>query len=285
MLVRLSILSFFLLHAICSSAGPAVNQFEVKNLDVELGQWEFQSQNAHPWRPPARKFVEEEPGDFEYDDNSIVKKRHALEIEFGTTEWMRNRVGVEFEQERLDDPATFASRDDFDSLRLDEIAIEALVVLVTQDKFGLGIGLLAEYQYQLESDEADSIVFGPIFETNFNAWNLVVNPTFVQFFDSEGQDDKLDFAYAAHILYGGIDNWNLGLEFYGTIDRLGNSGKRNEEARLFGDHDLHRLGPIVYYIHSGYRDEQELALGLGLFFGLNAATPDFTLKWSVEYEF
>jgi hypothetical protein len=115
----------------------------------------------------------------------------------------------------------------------------------------------------------------------------VLNPAFVQFFGGEENDDKLDFTYAAHTLHTNNDHLDLGLEFYGTIDRIGSSGNRNEEAELFGDHDLHRLGPIAYYKHAfgGGEDPQILTLGLGMFFGLNKATPDYTFKWSVEFEF
>ena len=114
---------------------------------------------------------------------------------------MRNRLGIEFEKERLDDPVTFAMRDDFDSLKLEEIAAEAVVVFVPEDRFGIGVGFLVEYQHLLESDESDSIVIGPIFETSWDAWSVVLNPAFMQFFGVEGNDDKLEFTYGAHILY------------------------------------------------------------------------------------
>ena len=267
-------------------AGPAINQFEIKDLEVEVGAWEFQSQNAHSWRQPHREFARED-GEFEYDDNSVVRQRHALELEVGTTTWMRNRVGIEFEKERIDDPPSFARRDAFDSLKLEEVAVEAVVVLWPEDQLGVGLGLLAEYQHLLESDEPDSIVFGPILESHWGRWEVVANPAFVQFFGGEEDDDKIDFTYGAHLMYHANAHLDLGVELYGTIDRLGASGKRSDEARRFGDHDLHRLGPIAYFNHAfgGDEDAQHLSLGVGLFFGINDDTPDYTLKWSVEFEF
>ena len=141
--------AIWLVFSIPCFAGPAINQFEVKDLEIEIGQWEFQSQNAHSWSQPRRRYIEVEEGEFEYDDNTVVRQRHALEIEVGTFSWMRNRLGIEFEKERVDDPGTFAMRDDFDSLELEEIAAEAVVVFVPVDRFGVGVGMLFEYQYLL----------------------------------------------------------------------------------------------------------------------------------------
>jgi hypothetical protein len=291
-----------LLTALCcassfSAADQAINQFELKDLEVEVGQWEFQSQNAHVWGHPRRKFLEEQPGEFEYDDNALGQQRHAVEMEYGATAWMRNRIGIEFEKERLDDPPTFSMRDDFSALVLDEIAAEVVVVFVPTDArpqgqgwdIGWGLGMLIEYQYLVDPDEADSIVVGPIIELDWRRWNIVVNPTLVQFFGGEGDDEKLDFTYAAHLLFDASSSWDVGVELYGTIDRLGNTGTPPEEVQLFGDHDLIRLGPIAYCKHAfGFDagdDPQTLVVGVGLFFGLNEATPDYSFKWSVEFEF
>ena len=143
--------------------------------------------------------------------------------------------------------------------------------------------------YVVDPTEADSVVFGPIFELDRRKWNIVVNPTLVQFFGGEGDDEKMDFAYAGHFMYKVSQSWDIGVEVYGTIDRLGDTGTPSEEVQLFGDHDLLRIGPIAYYKHkfqtdSG-NDPQALSIGLGMFFGLNRATPDYSLKWSVEFEF
>jgi hypothetical protein len=268
-------------------SGPAINQFEIKDLDVEVGQWEFQSQNAHSRDQPRRGFIEDEPGDFEYDDNSVVRARHALEAEVGVLGWLRMRVGVEFEKERLDDPPALFMRDDFDAPKLEEIAVEWVAVFIPVERSGVGLGLLVEYQHLLESEEPNSIVFGPILETGWENWELVLNPIFVRFFGGTPHDSKIDFAYGAHILYDLSPALDVGIEAYGTLERLWPSGTRSEEARLFGDHDLHRLGPSAYYQHifAGGDDQQVLSIGLGLFFGVNENTPDYTFKWSVEFEF
>ncbi len=280
-------LGFAFYSAICQAGGPAINQFEVKDLEVEVGQWEFQSQNAYSWGQPKREFVEEEPGEFEFDENTVVRQRYALEIEVGILEWLRTRFGIEFEQERVEDPLLFSERNDFESLKLEEIALEGVAVIVPVEDYGVGWGILAEYQFIRDRSEADSFVLGPIVESQFGKYSIVFNPALVQFFNGDEKDDKLDFTYALQISYAKSDKWDFALEAYGTIDRLGNTGNPSEEAELFGDHNLHRLGPIAYFNHVIGEDEdpEVLSLGLGLFIGLNNNTPDTTLKWSLEYEF
>ena len=164
--IRLILIGGCIISFACH-ASPAINQFEIKDLDVEVGQWEFQSQNAHSWGQPSRRFAEDEPGEFEYDENSVVRARHALEAEAGILAWPRMRIGIEYEKERLDDPPALFMRDDFDSLNLEEIAVEWVAVLVPVERYGIGLGLLVEYQHLLESEEPDSIVVGPIVQTRW----------------------------------------------------------------------------------------------------------------------
>ena len=283
-------------------AGPAINQFELKDLQSEPGSIEFQSQNAHSFGQPRRQYIEEEPGKFEFDDNSVIKQRHALELEFGITDYFRTRVGIEYEKERIEEPDTRSEANDFDSLRLEEIAVEGVLVFVPVTEHGIGFGMLAEYQHPTDSDEAKSIVFGPIIETRLDQWSATANLTLVHFFGgaSEERDEKWDFAYAGQVMYEATQHLDVALEAYGTTDRLGNSGSRHA-AGTFGDHNQHRLGPVIYYAfqagvnpnsattsskdHRQNDDGTEVVIGTGLLFGLNNNTPDITLKWSVELEF
>ncbi len=299
-------------------AGPAVNQFEVKNLSNEPGELEFQSQNAHIFGQPRRKFLETAPGNFEYDGNALVRQRHALEMEMTLTHFLRTRVGIEYESERLDDPATFADANRFAPLSLTEIALEGVVILVPVKTQGIGFGALVEYQHPIgDPGEAATLFAGPIIQAKSGAWDFVANLMLVKHLRGGepgpahlGRDEKWDFAYATHVQYKFSDAWTFSLEAYGTIDRLGNSGTRSDEAILFGDHDQHRIGPVVYYTFKtaalagspagGAKpgkikalsgddgdddDGASVRVGVGLLFGLNDNTPDHSLKWSVEVEF
>lgn len=311
-------LSMAVAGADATLAGPAVNQFEVKNLSNEPGELEFQSQNAHIFGQPRRKFLETAPGVFHSDGNALARQRHALEMEMTLTRYLRTRVGIEYESERLDDPVTFAEANSFAPLSLTEIAVEGVVILVPVKTQGIGFGALVEYQHPIgEAGEAATLFAGPIVQAQHGAWDFVANLMLVKHLRGgepgpghPGRDQKWDFAYATHVQYQFSDTWTLSLEAYGTIDRLGQSGTRSDEAILFGDHDQHRIGPVVYYtfktaalagspaggtkrgkIKSISGDDSDddggasVRVGVGLLFGLNDNTPDHSLKWSVEVEF
>ena len=297
--------------ALCWAASPAaaepfIGQFELKNLESEPGRYEFQSQNAWSWNQPPRQFASGPEG-LEFDENAVVRQRHALELEMGLTRSVKMRVGVEFEKERIDDPATIDEADEFGSLSLTEVGAEVIAILAPREGDGAGLGLVAELEGPIDQEESNNLTLGPIVEFQSGPWFAAAVPMFVYAFggdtdEGEQVDDNWDFAYAAQVAYTISDTWALALEGYGTVDRLGNSGNPSEAASLFGDFDQHRAGPVLYYSRSfgasgdaarrasrlGAGEEEEgttLTVGLGLLEGLNGNTPDHTLKLSIEVDF
>ncbi len=288
-------------------AGPAIGQFEMKDLEVEVGAIEFQSQNAHSFGQPNRKF-EQDDNEFEFDDNEYTRQRHALEVEVGVNTFMRARVGIEFEKERFDNPGSAALANSFDDLKLTEVAFELVAVLAAPKQHKPGFGFLTEVEFPVQGgNESKSVIFGPILQYDFGRWQALADLYAVYHFGGGEDDGKFDFQYALRLLYQQSENWGYAIEAYGTVDRLGSSGTLSEEALLFGDHDQHRIGPIAYYTvdtgasprtalglpplednegdDNGAPEGATLNIGIGWFFGLNKNTPDHTLKWSVEYEF
>jgi hypothetical protein len=295
-----------------SLAGPAIGQFEVKNLEADPGKLEFQSQNAHSWGLPRRQISRNTDDELLYDDNTVIPQRHALEMEGTLTDFLRLRLGIEYEREWIEEPENVASANEFSDLKLEEVAIEVVAIFKrVPESGGIGFGALTEFEHPVTGDELNTIVFGPIIEAKQGPWDATVNLTFVHFFgngprgDQEVERDaKWDFSYAAQLAYTVSPDWIFALEGYGTFDRLGNSGTPGEQRDAFGDQDQHRAGPVIYYSFSPDRtglsetrqiehamsDEEGeegtvVSLGVGLLFGLNEYTPDQTLKWSVEVEF
>jgi hypothetical protein len=303
-------------------AGPAIGQFEMKDLEAEPGEIEFQSQNAYALGLPPRKFARTNDGSLVYDENDATRQRHALEIEMSVTHFLRMRVGIEFEKERFDDPATPATAEAFDDLKLTEVAVEGVVILKPiPESGGVGFGILAEYERPIGGGELNTILFGPILGASGGAWSTLLNVMIIKHYgagsiDQSGErerDDKWDIGYAAQVKYDFSAHWALALEGYGTIDRIGNSGARSEAAALLGDHDQHRAGPVLYHEwrggglagadktlgmattlsrdakrDAGKDDDDDGVLyrfGTGVLFGLNEATPGTTLKLSFEAEF
>lgn len=298
-------------------AGPAVNQFEMKDLEVEPGQYQFQSQNAFVIGQPKRRF-EVQPGGAVFDDNTVIRQRHALELEAHLTSFFRSRVGIEFEKERLDDPVSPGRGNAYDDLKLTSVAIEGVLVLVPVKGNGIGLGLMTEYDHALSSKEADNWYIGPILQAQYGPWRLTADLLAVRFLSpvEDGvRDDKWDFAYATQLRYRHDETWSFAVEAYGTVDRLPGTGHAGEAGLLFGGHDQHRIGPVIYYTHNlgGYLsrkaggvkavaddddkpgkgrgradkdddDQPKAILGIGLLAGVTPSTPDLTLKWSLEVE-
>lgn len=301
-----------------ASGGPAINQFEIKDLQSAPGDFEFQSQNAWTSGQSRRAFREIAPGEYIYDDNSVTRQREALEVQLGVTDWFRVRLGVEYEQERLDDPALVADADSFGSLQFSEVAIEGVIVFVKPKKEGIGLGLLMEYGSPVNAkEEASEFYVGPILEMHTGPWSLITNTMLVKHIGGTNysgdedfvRDDKWDFAYFTQLQYEVSQSWAFALEAYGTLDRIGNSGRRGTASAVFGDHDQHRAGPIIYYTffpfeaslpeksdgrnagslggddEDGEAKQWSVTVGSGVLLGLNDNTPEFTYKLSVEVDY
>lgn len=284
-------------------AGPAVGQFEVKTLNSEPGEIEFQSQNAYAFGNPRRKVIRDASGELEADDNSLSRQRNALELEFGLTPFLKSRIGIEYEKERREDPETLRQAEGYEGLKLDEYAAEVIWIMIPRRGEGFSLGVVVEYEQSAESGSSRTVNAGPILEYANGPWHLSLNPTLIKFLGGErneaGQkDEKIDFGYATQLKYHWSDSIELALEAYGTVDRIGGSGGRSEEAALFGDFDQHRIGPVVYWslgpdfcatrdtTEKKNDDEgSEVVLGIGALFGLNSNTPDTTLKVSLEATF
>jgi len=308
----LSVAVLLLVGMLPAVAGPAVNQFEVKDLQIEQGEVEIEDQSDWAFGLPRRKFFND-GGDPEFDDNEVARQRHSIEMSMGLTNWLKIGTGFELEEERVDDPEPGVSPNKFDSLKVTEIQFEGLVVLVPVKTHGIGLGAYVELQLPKSSDEARTLYVGPIIQAVSGPWSATGNFAFVKFMggeaeDGEARDEKWDFAYFTQLKYDASEAWAFAIEAYGTIDRLGNSGTPSEAAVAIGDQDQHRIGPVLYYTFKRDRmapvtgmklgaasegdddddDDDEgtsATLGLGFLAGLNDNTPDGTLKLSLEIEF
>ncbi len=238
-------------------AGPAINQFEVKDLDSSPGDFEFQSQNAYSTGQPRRRVIDDGGGDLSFDDNTVIRQREALEIQVGITDWFRVRVGIEYEQERLDDPDAFADANRFGDLELDEVAFEGVVIFIKPKDKAIGLGLLVEYGLPVsgEAEAQSELYVGPIIEAHTGPWSMIANLALVKFIGGRAEagdtdfvrDERWDFSYFLQTKYEFSRSISLALEAYGTFERLGDSGRRSSEAELFGDINQHRAGLIGYY--------------------------------------
>jgi len=299
----LALLCCFCVISPSAQAEPVIGQFELKTLESELGSIELQSQNAWSWGHPDRRAAVDD-SELLFDENDATRRRHALEIEVGFSPAIKMRAGVEFEQERFDEPATLDQANRFDELELTEVGVELVAILTPRHGDGAGWGIVVELEHPLEDEEPDTVFLGTIFELKSGPWFAAAVPMVAHVFGGRADageriDRKWDFTYAAQVAYTISNDWMLAFEAYGTIERLGDSGHASESARQFGDFNQHRAGFILYRTHNFTQrlsglgassdddsdDGATLTVGLGLLTGLNRNTPNHTLKLSIELDF
>jgi len=270
-------------------ADPAIGQFEIKSLSAEAGEVEFQSQNAFFVGSPRRR-VKSSGGEIHADDNTVPRQRHGLELEVGLSRFLKTRVGVEYERERIEDILSASEAHDFGAIELDEYEAEAVVILFPRSGDGWGLGMVIEYEHPSESAGAKTLAAGPIVEFARGPWITSFNPTLIQFMGGERNvagelDEKIDLSYTGRILYRHSEHLDLALEAYGTFERVDGRGARSDAAQLFGDFDQHRVGPVAYWSVDAAGVEAEAKFGFGALFGLNDDTADVALKTSFELTF
>ena len=99
-------------------ASAQFHDFEIKEPKFEQGEVDIDYLGDYQFGQPRRRFLEESPGSFLFDDNKLSRQRHTLEIGYGVTKWLRLQLAIEAEQERFDDPATIARASEFRELNL-----------------------------------------------------------------------------------------------------------------------------------------------------------------------
>lgn len=298
-----------------AAAGPSINQFTVEDLESAPGKIEIEHNSDFSSGNPARLVEPDGAGGFIYDQNEITRQRHETEVQLGITDWFKVSFGLEFDQERDDDPDSPEDANAFEDLVPVEFSLGAVVVFSKPKAQGVGFGFSVEYQNPIAGDVEDrgELYFGPIIEAHTGHWALITNLTFVTYHNGRAAPDnpdyvadrKVDFSYFVQGQYDVSKHFSVALEAYGTIDRLGDSGTRDDAAQIFGDFDQHRIGPVLYWTFArdqparklaaqakndddnGKDDDEQpsLTVGFGPLLGLNENTPDVTYKLQVSAEF
>src|SRR5690606_6998423 len=131
--------------------------------------------NAWSWDQPPRQ-VASGPGGLQFDENAVVRQRHAIELEVGLTHSIKMRIGAEFEKERLNEPAIIAEADAFGELELTELGGEIIAILVPREENSLGIGLVAEIEGPIDQEEPNHLTVGPVLEFQSERWFAAAVP-------------------------------------------------------------------------------------------------------------
>lgn len=297
-------------------------EYEVESADVEQGELEIEYQGDYGFGTPRRRFIDPIAAPDDPDENEYRRQGHNIGLNFGLTNWLRFGAFAEFEAERyeaegVEDDGLPANG--FGNLKFGGIEFELTAVVIPTRQNGLGVAMFAELELPRESDEPNSISFGPILTFESGAWSVTTNTLLTKDFNAGGEaderDEKWGFFAAWQVQYQVNTQLALAVEGYHDWERIGDSGNPDTSAAktFFGDQDQHFVGPVVFYTFNGSGgntlgmmragkgdddddkagameddDDDEggsFTMGVGVLFGLNDETQDTVLKWSAELEF
>jgi hypothetical protein len=182
--------------ALLSFPNAARAQFEVKGLDAEKGSVELEYQGDYNFGPPKRGIQKAEPGppaEFLFDENEVNRQRHSFELGMGLTDWLQISVGVELEQERIDDPDTLSQANSFGDLKATSIQMEGTVVVIPEKPNGIGLGLYGQLEPAIQEGDANHFSVGPIITASQGPWSVALNPWIGHLYGGESDPANGEF--------------------------------------------------------------------------------------------
>ena len=273
----------------------ALAEFEIQESQVEKGEAEVEYRGAVHWGVP--KPGDESGGAGDGDDDEAaggsaleeeeeeagLLQSHDIEFAYGFTDRLMFSTTL-----ITDEPVD----DDFD---LSAVEIEGQYEIIEREGNGLGLAFIGAYGFATRSGEADEIEFGPIVELESGPLLLTFNPFLSAQVGNNREADGLGFQYGWRGEYKIAERWGAGVEMFGEIEDLSNSGPFDEQ--------VHSIGPTLFYNPNAEDDnvggegdddeeddvagppDMEFSLNVGLQFGLTDAASDTALKFQGSLAF
>jgi hypothetical protein len=237
-----------LLTALASA--PASAQFYVRSPEVDKGEAEIEEHGAAYSGP-----VEDER----------LRQTHEIEGKYGITERFEGILEGELEQpigENLEGKA---------------IELGGQYEFIERYGDGLGFAFRTLYEFALQEDLPDEILFGPLARFVRGHDSVTINTFFVGQVGDHVEIDGLELKVNWQLKRELNEKWGLGVEGFSEIEDLAHTGSFDEQQ--------HRLGPVAYYEFPHAEGRPEWKAAGGVLFGLSDATSDFTYKFDLEVEF
>ncbi len=222
-------------------------QFYVRSPDVEKGETALEEHGA----------VYAGPGGEEQRRQS-----HEVELKYGFTDRWEGIVEGFFRQ------------DIGEGLTARQFELGAQYELVERKGDGLGVAFRTIYEFALQDNSPDEILFGPLAKYVIGRDSATINAFFVGQLGDEAEIDSLELKVNWRLKHELNEKFALGLEGYSEIEDLVHAGS-------FSDQD-HRLGPVAYFEFEG---TPKWEFAAGALFGVSEATSDVTFKFDAEIEF
>ncbi len=216
------------------------------------------------------------PGEDEH-----LRQTHELEGVYGLTDRFEVILEGVFE-----DPIG----DDF---KAEEIELGGQYELIEREGDGFGLGFRTLYEFALEGDSPDEILFGPVAKLAMGHTSAALNTFLVGQVGDEAEIDSLELKVNWRLQQDLNERWGIGVEGYSEIEDLSHPGSFDDQA--------HRVGPVAYLklgeheerealsAHAAQEGEEhegpEWKLAAGALFGVSDAVSDVTFKFDIEAEF
>ena len=153
------------------------------------------------------------------------------------------------------------SGEDFD---VADVEIESKFQLTEQGEYWLDAGLLVELEKEL-GEGVWEFKAGPIFQKQINKdWVITTNFLMEKKFGPDAEEREVELLGAAQLKYRYSPTLEPAIEYY-------------------ADEETHAVGPVL--LGKTRWGGTPVKWEIGALAGLNEDTPDFTLRWLLEWEF
>ena len=155
--------------------------------------------------------------------------------------------------------------------RLEALEWENVIVLTEPGKHWMDVGLLAEYEHSF-AEGPDEVKIGPLFQKEFASTIANLNFTFKHEVGHDASGDT-EMNYRWQLRWRGNEALEWGMQGFGdlgTVDDLGEGA-------------THAAGPAVFGLKR-LAGRDKIRYNAAVLAGLNAAAPDATVRFQVEYE-
>lgn len=266
---------------------PALAEFEIQESGVEKGELELEYRGAVHWGFPKAEKEDASDGDdddgaLEEEEEGPLRQSHDLELQYGISErWLFSTTLT------ADQPLG-------ENFNVSSVELGLQYELIQREGNGIGLAFQTEYGFGTRSGDPDEFGFGPIVELATGKLLITLNPVFTDQVGENATNDGLGFEYGWRAEYDFAKHWGVGVEMFGEIEDLSNSGPFESQN--------HSLGPTLFYNPGGDDDEaegengddddkaaeapdMEFSLNVGVQFGLTDVTSDTALKFQGSLAF
>jgi hypothetical protein len=148
---------------------------------------------------------------------------------------------------------------------------ENIFVLTEQGKHWVDVGVFFEYENVFAAGP-DEVKIGPMFQKEIGPTVANLNLLFEREVGDDASDET-ELAYSWQVKWRGKESLEWGLQGFGGLGEIDHLGEEDE----------HILGPALFGVKR-LASGNKFAYNGAVLAGLNAAAPDVTVRFELEYE-